>query len=589
MKRFQNILITGLLAVFAFACKDGYIDEISRVEPGPDESAPQIELKYPTEGTQIQLPEAVSTINIRFEVTDDIEIDEVEVLYDGTSIATYTDFKDYRRLVVDTLVYDNVTDGMHTVTIQATDFDNKTTTVEVDFEKVPPYIPKYEGEVLYMPFDGDFMDMISFETATVVGDPGFSDESVQGLNSYAGAPESYLTFPAERFQNPEFTAVFWMKVNPTPDRAGILVMGPPDPENPDSPNNRSSGFRFFRENAGGEQRFKLNAGNGTADSWFDGGDAADVDPSVDKWYHFAFTISNSEAVVYIDGEVVSQGAFDGIDWAGCDILSIMSGAPRWTGWDHFSDESLMDELRIFDRALNQEEIQNIISDESDQEFLYSGMMFYMPFEDNYVDVATQTEATVVGDPDFTDGMVGRAYSGNAESYLTFPAGNLQTDQFSASFWMKVNPEPDRAGILVMGPPDEENQDAQNNRTGGFRFFREQADDEQRFKLNAGDGNADSWFDGGEDADVDPTTDTWHHFAFTISDTEAVVYIDGEVVKQGDFDGIDWTGCDILSIMSGAPRFTGWDHLSDESLMDELRLFNRVLTQEDVQNIRLADM
>mgnify|MGYP001025339413 CR=1 FL=1 len=589
MKRIQYIVITGLLAVFAFACTDGYIDDISKVEPGPDETAPQIELTYPTDGTQIQLPEAVSTINIKFEVTDDIEIGEVEVLYDGTGIATYTDFKDYRRLVVDSLIYDNVVDGSHTVTIQATDLDNKTTTLEVDFAKVPPYLPKYDGELLYMPFDGDYMDMISFETATVVGSPGFSEESVAGLNSYSGAAESYLTLPAERFQNQEITAVFWMKVNPTPDRAGILVMGPPDPENPDSPNNRSSGFRFFREAGGGLQQFKLNAGNGTADSWFDGGANARIDPSVAKWHHFAFTISNSEAVVYIDGEVVKQGAFDGIDWAGCDILSIMSGAPRWTGWDHFSDQSLMDELRIFDRALSQEEIQNIITDESDQEFIYGGMMFYMPFENSYVDAVSQTEATVVGSPGFEDGKVGSAYAGDVESYLTFPADNLQTDQFSGTFWMKVNPDPDRAGILVMGPPDEENPDAQNNRNGGFRFFREAAGENQRFKLNVGSGDSETWFDGGETADVDPSADTWHHFAFTISDTEAVVYIDGEIVKQGEFAGIDWTGCDILSIMSGAPRFTGWDHFSDLSLMDELRLFNKTLTQEEVQDIMLADM
>jgi hypothetical protein len=217
------------------------------------------------------------------------------------------------------------------------------------------------------------------------------------------------------------------------------------------------------------------------------------------------------------------------------------------------------------------------------------MTFYMPFENSYVDAVSQTEATVVGSPGFEDGIVGSAYAGDVDSYLTFPADNLTTDQFSASFWMKVNPDPDRAGILVMGPPDEENPDAQNNRNNGFRFFREAAGEEQRFKLNVGTGDGETWFDGGDAADVDPATNEWRHFAFTISDAEAVVYIDGEVVKQDEFAGIDWTGVDILSIMSGAPRFTGWDHLSDLSLMDELRLFNKALTQEEVQGIMLADM
>ncbi|HKZ37938.1 MAG TPA: hypothetical protein VJ184_09820, partial [Chryseolinea sp.] len=62
----------------------------------------------------------------------------------------------------------------------------------------------------------------------------------------------------------------------------------------------------------------------------------------------------------------------------------------------------------------------------------------------------------------------------------------------------------------------------------------------------------------------------------------VVYINGEIVSQGSFNGVDWAGCDVLSIASGAPRFMEWNHLSDLSLYDELRLFNRALTQEEVK-------
>jgi hypothetical protein len=197
---------------------------------------------------------------------------------------------------------------------------------------------------------------------------------------------------------------------------------------------------------------------------------------------------------------------------------------------------------------------------------------------------------VTGTPGYTDGKVGKAYVGAADSYLTFPAEGLQNNQLSAAFWMKINPDPDRAGILVMGPEDTENAnypDAQNNRKSGFRFFREAGGGLQQFKLNAGNGTADTWVDGGEAARVDPAVDEWHHFAFSISGTECVVYIDGEVVKQSDFGGIDWTGCDILTIMSGVPRFTGWSHFSDQGLMDELRIFNKALTQTDVQQI-IAD-
>ena len=594
MKTFFKIIFLALAVIMLNACDQNYIDPISKVDPGADQSAPQITLVYPTDGIEISLPEVVSSVNIRFEVSDDIEIGTVKVLYDGAEIASYSDFKDYRRLVIDTLMYDNVVDGEHTISVVATDLENKSTTVEANFEKVPPYVPKYPGEVLYMPFEGDFMNMVSFELPTVVGSPGFSNEALGGLKSYMGAANSYLTFPTDGLQSDELSAIFWMKVNAVPDRAGILVMGPEDPEHPDAPNNRKNGFRFFRENGGGLQQFKLNVGNGEADTWVDGGADARVDPSIDEWHHFAFTVSQTEARVYIDGQLVKESAFSGIDWTGCDILSIMSGAPRWTGWNHWSDESLLDELRMFDRALTQDEIQSIITEESGKDFTYTpkydGEIFYMPFEETFLEYVSQTEPVVTGTPGYTDGKVGKAYVGAADSYLTFPAEGLQNNQLSAAFWMKINPDPDRAGILVMGPEDTENAnypDAQNNRKSGFRFFREAGGGLQQFKLNAGNGTADTWVDGGEAARVDPAVDEWHHFAFSISGTECVVYIDGEVVKQSDFGGIDWTGCDILTIMSGVPRFTGWSHFSDQGLMDELRIFNKALTQTDVQQI-IAD-
>ncbi|WP_255518056.1 LamG-like jellyroll fold domain-containing protein [Fulvivirga sp. M361] len=219
----------------------------------------------------------------------------------------------------------------------------------------PPYVP--DGQVAYWSFNFDYKEQISGTLATEVGTPGFANASAAGPNALASTTDSYLTFPTTELTNSEFTATFWYKVNASPDRAGILVMGPPD----DTPpmNNRDNGFRFFRENANGEQRFKLNVGHGTGDSWFDGGEAADLPADAD-WAFLAFTISSTECVVYINGEVARQGSFSGVDWTGCDVLSIASGSPRFVEWGHLSDESFIDELRIFDVALPQTEIQKMM-------------------------------------------------------------------------------------------------------------------------------------------------------------------------------------------------------------------------------------
>ena len=75
-----------------------------------------------------------------------------------------------------------------------------------------------------------------------------------------------------------------------------------------------------------------------------------------------------------------------------------------------------------------------------------------------------------------------------------------------------------------------------------------------------------------------------HVAFTISNSESIIYLNGDAVNTGALPGaIDWTGTNLVSIMSGAPRFTEWGHLSDTSFMDELRFYNKVLTQDEIQS------
>lgn len=576
MKRMKYFLAFAMAIILAAGCNEG-IDPISQLDPGPDKDAPVITIKSPTQGLAIEVDSLVASVMVQLEVTDDIELKSVSVLMDNAEIGSMTTFKDYRRALME-FRYKNVTTGMHTLTVKATDLGGKTSEKSVVFEKKPPYVPVYAGEVFYMPFNGDFVEKISFKGATVVGAPGFTDASLKGSKAYAGATDSYLTFPMAGLKSGDFSASFWYKVNASPDRSGILSASPAGED-------RTKGFRLFREGGTTSQRIKANVGWGGGETWNDG---ALITAPGTNWVHIALSVSADKCVLYINGAGVEVPNKGNIDWTGVDVLGIASGAPNFEYWNHKFDRSQYDELRLFNRALTDADVQNII--QTDKPYVpRDGEILYMPFEGTYKDLIGNKEATKVGSPAFAAGKVGKAYAGAADSYLTYPAADLtKTTSFSAAFWMNINATPDRAGILVLGPPDEAAPAAPNNRKSGFRFFRENAGGKQRIKLNAGNGTADTWFDGGASADVDPTTGTWHHFAFTISPTESVVYIDGEVVKQGAFTAISWEGCDILSIMSGAPRFTGWNHFSDLSLMDELHLFNKALTQAEVKAIMNAE-
>lgn len=353
MKIFNTILV-GTIVVFAVACNEG-IDPISSVAPGPDETAPTVAISNPNiSKIVIPFPLTNTDMDFQFEVNDDIEITTVSVLVDGNQIASYDNFLDYRRYSK-SLHYDDLPVGNHLVEVKATDVSGKSTSASHQFE-VGYYDAKYDGEIFYMPFEaGSFADHISRTFATPVGSPNFAVGKIG--QAYKGSTAQYLTFPTTGLLNDEFSATFWYNVNAIPDRAGILTIGPPDPNNPAKPNNRKNGFRFFREGNAASQVFKLNVGNGVADSWFDGGAAASLNPATAGWKHMAFTISDAKVVVYIDGQIVSQGSFTGVDWTGCDILSIASGAPRFTEWDHLSDQSTIDELRLFNKALTQAEVQ----------------------------------------------------------------------------------------------------------------------------------------------------------------------------------------------------------------------------------------
>lgn len=566
MKIFRNILIGAMVMLFAVACNEG-IDSITPIAPGPDEASPVVTISYPVDGTLIQVPELVASIEIKFEVTDDIEIASIKVEIDGAEIAAYHDFKDYRR-AVEEILFENVTNGDHTLTISATDLENKTTVKEVSFVKAPPYSPLFAGEIFYMPFDNEYMEMISFQNATVVGNPGFAGTSIiagDGKNAYKGATDSYLTFPVDGLTGDEFSAAFWYFVDANPDRSGILSVGA-------AAEDRTKGFRLFREGSPTEQRIKLNVGTGAGESWNDGDVIAA--PAGD-WVHIAFTISQTKNSIFINGAEVRSSDMEGmLDWTGCENITIGAGGETFSYWNHLSDFSFMDELRFFNKALTAAEIQAIINHDSPYEPKYDGETFYMPFEDNNTDLVTGAEADVVGFPGFEAGIKGQAYAGATDAYLTFPAADFKGDEFSAAFWMKINAAPDRSGILSVGAAAED-------RTKGFRLFREGSATEQRIKLNVGTGAGESWNDGGV---IDVTLDEWVHVAISISQSKNTIYFNGVEALSADMDGFDWTDCETITIGAGGETFSYWDHLSDLSLYDELRFFNKALSQDEVQTI-----
>ena len=555
------------MILIAVSCNDG-IDPITKVDPGVDQGAPVVTILKPAEGFEIQVPDPVTSTSIKFETEDDIEIASIMVSLDGSPIASYDTFTDY-RIFGDEFTYDNITTGDHVLSVSATDIAGNTTTSVTNFSKKPPYTPLYSGEMFYMPFEGSYTNLMNFKDATVVGTPSFGT-GVRG-GSYQGATDSYLTFPsADLTLGNEFSATFWLKIDASDTRAGIINIAPADPA---GPSDKPSGFGLIREGSDTAQKFILLVGNGTNATWVNPGAPATIDPTLNEWVHLGITISDTKASLYMNGQLVGQSDLSGFNWAGVGDLAIMSGDPNFSGWNHKTEKGQMDELRLYNKALSQSEIQTIMLKEQ--------AAFYMKFNSNYQDDISKEEATVVGNPDFNfaDAISGYAYQGAADSYLTFPSDGLaQGNEFSTAFWLKIDASDTRAGIINIAPADPAGP---SDKPSGFGLIREGSDTAQKFILLVGNGTNATWVNPGAPATIDPTLNEWVHLGITISDTKASLYMNGQLVGQSDLSGFNWAGVGDLVIMSGDPNFNGWNHKTEKGLMDELYIFKKALSAEEI--------
>jgi hypothetical protein len=350
MKILNKIFFLSLMLFLVAGCEQG-IDPISAVAPGPDELAPVVKINYPTSVTVIRDEASKVPVKIQCEASDDIELASIVLQLDGTQIATFNNFIDYRRAVVE-YIYDGVTDGIHSLAVIATDLTGKSTTQTVSFQKTTPYHALYDGEVFYMPFDGDAIEQISNTSATVVGAPTYVDG--KKVKAYAGATDSYLNFPTTGLLGSEFSLAFWYNINATPARAGIFAIARPYTVYNDT--TRYKGFRIFRENSGTSQNIGVNLGTGKAEVWISPIKTV-LPANFGTWMHIAISVSATTANVYIDNVLVKTAALTKpIDWTNCAPISIASGKPNFTYWDHLSDLSLYDEMRIFNKAITADQV-----------------------------------------------------------------------------------------------------------------------------------------------------------------------------------------------------------------------------------------
>lgn len=591
MKKIVYIL-TFVAAAFFYSCEQG-IDPITVVQPGVDEAVPVVSFVSLTVGsdTKNKLGSDVVTFNVTdtvsvdFKVVDDIELASVTVTMNDEVIATYTDFLDYRRFI-ESLTFNDLGLGDYTLKVDVLDTDGNAVQSILQFKKASPYTRYTSNEIAYYPLDGTWQDMIQLGYSTPNGTV-FAGVGKVGDNSIYSPYGTHLNVPADNLKNSEISGSFWYFPTSTPKKAAIITCGA-------GLDDLNYGFRLYREGSPSSQILILSVGLGTGEVK---NNKVIINPLDSTWRHIGFTISATEATIYVDGVAKNTVALSGpIDWTGCETMAVGGGGESFS---YSTDQSKIDELRFFDKALNATEMADVVTYKGGataaEEYtpLYDGEVLFMNYTGgSMLDLVAAREITVVGSPtSASPGKIGDAYAGaeGASLELELP-DEWKTNEFSAAFWVNVNAVPDRAGILSVGNPALIGAD--NPRLNGFRLFREGTVTSQRLKVNVGMGDADTWNDG-----IDITNmGEWVHVAVAISADKLTLYVNGVKGSLNNVENgyaalaapISWDGCSKIELFTGGTTFAYWSHASDLSLFDELRFFNKALTDAEVQTIYDAE-
>jgi hypothetical protein len=331
------------------------------------------------------------------------------------------------------------------------------------------------------------------------------------------------------------------------------------------------------------------------------------------WYHVALTSNGSTWTLYIDGETenmtVAEGANSG-DWFGdCtpgDPAKTYIGALRWDGSNLNFFNGLLDDIRIYNRALSASEINRLydlgatthvnttITTNPDLE---SGLVGHWTFDGkdmgpnvrdrsgqgnhgNAIYGASGNTSTTT-----TPGRIGQAleFDGTDDYILLGNATNLARNVSAATVaaWVKSDLNNAKDRILVdittgtvlssrFEIKDRSNADIGNFHVGG----------------RAGDGE--SWQE--EVTTTAPLTRGWHHIVGIIDyfGDDIKIYVDGvEQLTSGTPSFVAESTSDTAPL--GAYIGVDGDGSGQEfdGLIDDVRIYNRALSASEIQ--RLYDL
>jgi hypothetical protein len=184
---------------------------------------------------------------------------------------------------------------------------------------------------------------------TLINDPVWSAGEYGSALTFNGANSSVETSNSSIFNNANFTIEAWIYLNSDVNNTQTRIVSK------QGTISKSYSFDIFGKGYGGStgNQLLLSIGNGT--TWFNFLSATHL--SNQTWYHVAGTQEGTTSSIYINGQLDRNGTTLAQTTDNAGVLTIgcqKQASPSYT--DYFFNGTI-DEVRIYDRALSQQEIQ----------------------------------------------------------------------------------------------------------------------------------------------------------------------------------------------------------------------------------------
>ena len=411
----------------------------------------------------------------------------------------------------------------------------------------------------YWAFCGNLNDLVGSEN-------GFGGSNAILTSDKYGLPSSaldlstgYIQLPSNVYFNSEYTVTAWLKIRSFKSNSRIIEIG-------NGCQNDSVIFALSNLKTG-QLSMKFVVGSSVTSGIFNL-----VSPNIsplNTWIHVAFVLSKTSSIIYVNGKAQIQYPNNG-NIIPRNVTRTKNYIGRSNCADDTNADAIIDELKIFNRALTQSEIQFDMTNQMYKSGILS-LTNNWPLQGDLNDVITSTSLTSFGGISYTSDHLNNSNGALSLSpgYLQLPSDFYFSGDFTFSIWAKFDKIENYMRIIDCAAGSETNNKIVlylitiNHMTLWFRF-----------EIFAG-----SYYIIEIYKQPPIRTDVWNHYAISLKDNFGRIYINGKLLGDGTLavpNPVIRTNCYI-----GKSNFA---NEPQNASFSDIRIYSRALSSNEIQSI-----